>query len=277
MAKIERRKSERLLLTIPLRVKGLDATGHDFEGDASTISLSRCGARIRLKHPLKVGQTIRIMNLTTKCTTEFRVVGPTEPYGEAGGEYGVETLDPETDIWRIYFPPVAEKGEEARALLECGKCHRHALLPLSLVEYDVLETSGIVLKLCPLCEAVTPWAYAETTMPVEGTEEEATVSGEVSVVLAADKRQERRVSVQLPVLVRDYYGGTEITSTENVSKSGFSFMSEKNYYVGQRVLVACPYSTAIQNLESHARIVRRQDMESSNRKVYSVCYESRHN
>jgi hypothetical protein len=88
----------------------------------------------------------------------------------------------------------------------------------------------------------------------------------------AEQRRHRRVSLQLPAMVRDYYGGAEITKSENVSKGGFCFSSEKNYLFGQGLLVVCPYNSSASNIESHARVVRRQEVEGTNRKVYGVRY-----
>ena len=89
----------------------------------------------------------------------------------------------------------------------------------------------------------------------------------------AEQRRHRRVSLQLPILVRDYYGGVEISKSENVSKGGFCFISEKNHLVGEGVLVACPYSAAEHSIEVRAKIVRRQDLAGSERIIYGVRYE----
>jgi hypothetical protein len=87
-----------------------------------------------------------------------------------------------------------------------------------------------------------------------------------------DQRRHRRVSLQLPVLVRDYYGGVEITKSENVSKGGFCFCSEKNYLFGQGLLVVCPYDPDASHIETHARVVRREEIEGMSRKIYGVRY-----
>jgi c-di-GMP-binding flagellar brake protein YcgR len=75
-------------------------------------------------------------------------------------------------------------------------------------------------------------------------------------------------------LIRDYYGGVEITKSENISKGGFCFVSEKNYHPGGGVLVVCPYNPSSQNIEMHATIVRLRTLEGTNRKVYGVRYDS---
>jgi hypothetical protein len=84
------------------------------------------------------------------------VVGPVSPPLEHGGEWGVECGTPDANIWGINFPKQIEKSE-AKALLECHMCHDVAITRLSLVEVDVLETSGILSKPCKPCAANTPW------------------------------------------------------------------------------------------------------------------------
>lgn len=110
-------------------------------------------------------------------------------------------------------------------------------------------------------------------------EEAAMVAEAVAETRAAarggiEQRQHRRVSLQLPVLVRDYYGGVEVTKTENVSKGGFCFVSEKDYHVGTGILVMCPYNPSAQNIEVRARVVRQTLVEGTNRKVYGIRYDT---
>jgi hypothetical protein len=89
----------------------------------------------------------------------------------------------------------------------------------------------------------------------------------------SEKRRHRRVALQMPVRVRDYQGVTDISKSDNVSKGGFSFTSEKNYAVGVGVMVACPYSPTGQSPEVHARIVRARPIPGTNRKIYGVSYD----
>jgi len=44
-----RRRSERLYLTIPIRVSGTDPKGRDFSEECVSVDVSRHGARVRLK------------------------------------------------------------------------------------------------------------------------------------------------------------------------------------------------------------------------------------
>jgi len=88
-----------------------------------------------------------------------------------------------------------------------------------------------------------------------------------------DLRRHRRVALQLPVLVRSFSGEFEITKSENVSKGGFCFASEKELQIGEGLMVACPYSALDKSLEVGAKIVRRLNIEGSKRKFYGVRYD----
>ena len=271
----EKRRSDRLMLTIPLTVEGTDARGHAFQDEARTLTLNRHGARIRTSRPLRAGQTLRLTNRLAQRKAEFRVVGPLAPVTERGGEWGIEYQNLEDDIWGIQFPPGAHDGDTvSKALIECRQCHTVALLPLSLVEVDVLETTGIISRTCAQCERETPWGYTEKQLTMGGTVREASLMKEAhAAARGIEQRQHRRVSLQLPIRIRDFYGGSEITRTENVSKGGFCFVSETHYHIGGTLLVICPYDPAGPSIEIRARIVRQREVEGTRRKVYGVRYE----
>ena len=118
------------------------------------------GREYTVRVPCRAARWCRLVNPLRHREAEFRVVGPVSPPVEQGGEWGVECGNPEANIWGINFPDPIEAGE-AKALLECHTCHDVAMTQLSLVEVDVLETSGILSKPCRKCAASTPWGYPE--------------------------------------------------------------------------------------------------------------------
>lgn len=262
------------MLTVPLRVHGRDPQGEEFAEGARTVTLNRHGACIQITRPLLPGQTLRLNNLVSRLEANFRVVGPVSPRTEKGGEWGVECLDRKLNIWGIQFPPATAEETDSTALLECRNCHGIAVLHLSLVEVEVLETSGLLSKPCGNCKKTTPWGYAEKQVAMGAPPDEAAMLAEAGkAAQGPEQRRHRRVSLQLPVLVRDYYGGVEITKSENVSKGGFCFISEKNHLVGEGVLVACPYSASEHSIEVHAKIVRCTEVRGTRQKICGVRYE----
>ena len=271
----EKRRSDRVMLTIPLTLKGEDSKGVRFVAEARTIILNRHGASIWTAQPLQGGQILLVVNQLGRLQANFRVVGPLSPLTKKGGEWGVEYTNAKENIWGIQFPPSAEKSE-SKALLECRKCHSVALMQLSLVEVEVLETSGIISRPCVHCEVITPWGIAEKQVAMSSPPEETGMTEEVQqrVTGGSDQRRHRRIALQLPVLLRDYYGGGEITKTENISKGGFWFVTEKTYHVGEGVVVVCPYDPRGHNIEVRARVVRMREIAGTSRKFYGVRYDS---
>jgi Tfp pilus assembly protein PilZ len=270
----ERRRSDRIKLTIPLRVHAKDEMGRTFQADAHTILVSRHGALIHLEHPLRLGQTVQLVNQVAKRDAHFRVVGPVSPLTEQGSDWAVESVDDKEGIWGIGFPspPEGEAGEP-KALLECQGCHAVTLSAVSFEEVDVLGTSGVLSRQCPNCGEAVPWTYALRRLAMEAPPGEVEMLSEAHALLTgADRREYKRVALQLPAMVRDYYGGTEVTRTWNVSKGGFCFVSEKTYLVGQGVVAVCPYQEAAEPIEVSARIVWRQDVPALRRRFYGVRY-----
>ena len=274
----EKRRSDRILLTIPLTLQGEDENGVTFHAEAHTSMVSRHGARIHTHRQLRGGQKVCVMSQLTRRSAEFRIVGLVAPFTERGGEYGVECLNHDENIWGIQFPPLLE-GEtvESKAVLECRNCHAAALIALSLVEAEVLETSGILTRTCETCGITGPWGHAEKPIAMAAPAGERFENQETPPVAepsTRERRRYRRVALQLPVRIRNYYGGLEVTRSENISKGGFCFVSEKDYQIGEGVLVTCPYHSTGENIEVRARVVSCRTIEGSPHKVYGVQYSS---
>jgi hypothetical protein len=270
-----RRRSERLLLTFPIRVEGADTKGTEFSETTRTLVVNRHGARIQLARLVPPGQTLRIVNLAGNRPADFRVVGPTQPVGHQGGEWGVELLDEKKNIWGIEFPPLENNDLPCSALLECRVCQTVGLTNMSLVELDVLNSSGLLNRPCAKCGDDTPWGYPHQSVGGMAPGDPETAAGEGARGASAlkERRAAPRVSLRLPIRARNWYGTEEFTKSENVSKTGLAFISEKRYEIGEAIQITCPYNPGADNIESRARVVRRTEMEGTGRWVYGVRYE----
>ncbi|MGH9430518.1 MAG: PilZ domain-containing protein [Terriglobia bacterium] len=289
----ERRRSDRVMLTVPLRLSGVDEHGVNFECNAHTVSLNRHGARMFIGKRLRGGQVVTVVNLTNRRHAIFRVAGPVVPVTDRGGEYavlgpvltqngncmemGLECLDLKTDLWGIHFPPPHPSDEiDTKALLACHTCSLVELVPLTLVEVEVLETSGILTRRCQECSETGPWGYAPSELATNGVPDTPNIApgaeGQTASDVRAERRRHRRAVLQLPLRVRDYFGGVEIARSENVSKGGICFGTEKSYHPGEGVFIACPYDKRGEIIEVQALIVNRRGIPESNRKIYGVRY-----
>ncbi|HUZ46045.1 MAG TPA: hypothetical protein VMW54_05360 [Terriglobia bacterium] len=141
-----------------------------------------------------------------------------------------------------------EKGEEfeaaeSHAVLECRKCQSIKRLSLSSIEVEVLHTSGILVKLCDRCRTTGPWSYPDRQIPLAEAEPSTLESREGDShdgEAARERRGHGRAPLRLPVRIRDDAGGVEITHSDNLSKGGLSFESDKEYQNGKGLMVTCP-------------------------------------
>jgi len=260
------------MYSIPLSIRGKDDKDKPFEVLGRTITLNRHGARILASRSLKVTQTIHVTNQANDATGDFRVVGPIAPPIDHEGEWGVECLHVDMNIWDIQFP--TPRGDyDARVLLSCRLCQSFSLQSLSLVEVEVLETAGLLTKPCLHCGASTPWGYPRQAFELETKAYQAAVTEATGRVppLAAERRRTQRKAAQLPIRVRDYFGEVEFAQTENVSPDGFCFSTFTRYYVGQGIVVILPFDAGMEKPEARARIVRA-DAEGAHY-TYGVKYE----
>jgi hypothetical protein len=117
MSSAEQRNSERLLLTIPVRVMGFDPRTGTFTEDTHTVMVNRAGALIRLRHRVAADDSIRIVNLENYAEADFRVVGLARTEAREVYQWGVECLELERNIWgaSIFLHPWSHRGR-GRAL-----------------------------------------------------------------------------------------------------------------------------------------------------------------
>ncbi len=262
----ERRKSERLLLRVQIRVTGPDPKGGEFREDTYASLITRSGARIALKAPLAGGERIRIVNLENFREADFRVVGPVTLPGAEVREWGVECSEAGRNVWGIEFPaPLAAPGSEGGALLECRSCQSQALAKVTLAEVQSLDSSGIIARDCQKCGKSTSWTYAEVSRrPREIPPAEP--------VAPLEKRTGQRLAMKFPVLVRNNRGGEEVSMTENISKGGIGVSLTMELAAGEEIIVICPYTAGAQDL-GRAMLVRRRSAQLlGGRRLYGLRY-----
>ncbi len=275
MPEANRRRSERILLTIPIRVDGKDSEGKVFSERTRTLVINRHGARIQLKHSISSGTALKITNVMADLDAPFRAVGPTQTVKGESGEWGVECTDGNKNIWGIDFPPMQEDPSSSSALLECRTCHSLTLMQLSLVELDVLSASGVLTKECKNCKVTTTWVASEklagapppSPAPQPAAREVAGKRGPTT-----ERRKHRRAALRLPIRLRNAQGVIELAKSENICKGGLAFVSQKEYKVGEMLQVTCPFDPAGQSIELPARVVRSAEMKGTGRKIYGLCY-----
>jgi hypothetical protein len=99
-----RRRSQRVLMTIPVRVSGKSGAASPFEEDAHTRAISAHGALILLSTQVHRGQRLSLSNVQTKAALEC-VVAHIDRRQKDQPQVGVEFMLPNPMFWHVAFPP----------------------------------------------------------------------------------------------------------------------------------------------------------------------------
>jgi hypothetical protein len=97
-----RRRSQRVLMTVPVRVSGQISVGLPFEEETHTRAISAHGALILMSTPVYRGQRLTLSNIQTKAALEC-VVAHIDRRKDP--QAGVEFTLPNPMFWHVAFPP----------------------------------------------------------------------------------------------------------------------------------------------------------------------------
>ena len=113
-----RRRSQRVLMQVAVKVRGSDTQGNKFEEDAYTLAINAHGALVPLQARLTSGSKVMLQHKHTQEEQECHVVflGPVRS-GKA--EIGLEFSAACPTFWRVAFPPEdwSPKHPEARNVI----------------------------------------------------------------------------------------------------------------------------------------------------------------
>lgn len=112
---VKQRRSQRILLAVPLRVSGKQANGTPFVELTNTLIVSAHGALLHLREPVREGQALSLRNVTTGEEVPCVVIDVNS--GTDGTpEIGVQFAEANPRFWRVSFPPLDwnPRGQEAR-------------------------------------------------------------------------------------------------------------------------------------------------------------------
>ena len=104
----ERRRTMRVMLTVPLKVHGITQDGETFAVETKSHTVSLHGASIQMDQPVELGDILLLENELTDERAEGKVV--TIKKGRDGRLYvGVEFTDSELNFWHMAFPAPGAK------------------------------------------------------------------------------------------------------------------------------------------------------------------------
>ena len=100
----QQRRSQRILLSIPVVISGNRDDGSPFVERTKTLVVNAHGALIQLRERVFVNQILRIKNVATTEEVSCTVVDISHSSTEVP-EIGVGFSKPAPSFWRVAFPP----------------------------------------------------------------------------------------------------------------------------------------------------------------------------
>jgi len=117
-----RRRSQRVLMQVSVRLHGIDTQGKPFDEEADTLAINAHGALVLVQARVTSGSLLTLRNNTTREEQECSVVflGPVR--GNKA-EIGLEFSARRPQFWRVAFPPEdwSPKNPEARTATQQPK------------------------------------------------------------------------------------------------------------------------------------------------------------
>ncbi len=267
---VGQRKTQRIFTRIPIRVRGQNQVGKSFSEDTTTVEIGRDGARIGLNNVPRFGAQLQITNLSNSLTAGF-VVNQQCPQSYSGmPEWGLELSDPVPNFWDIAFEERKEEELAVSALLTCKTCDRREMASLSPLEYQELGETFSVQRQCSACGQVTHWEVVADEEEEPAAPSVATTGEAAPRATGAERRQARRLTLKAPILVTAANGASELTETQDLSKTGLSFSSSLEVECGAQVQVAVGFGVAESPSVKNCRVMWREPREKSVRYLYGV-------
>src|SRR3989442_4420503 len=100
----KKRRTERILLRVPIEVNGTGADGKPFTEKTYTLVVNRHGARVRLKRAVRPNDQVTITNPRPKMACPFRIVAKATDLLSHGPEWGREGLVPRANFGGSNLP-----------------------------------------------------------------------------------------------------------------------------------------------------------------------------
>jgi hypothetical protein len=270
------RRTERVMMKIPLEVSAKDAHGRTFTERTHTQLLNRNGASMLLRHVLASNSPVTIKNLESGQTCRFRVRNSSAELPGGLREWGVELLDPVPNFWRISFmdSDVGGGDQSIGSLLECLGCHCREMTKLTMEEYSALVSSNTSVRPCKWCERDTDWKFVviEDDSATSSPAAKAGAATPETEAEAERRRADRRV-VRMPVAIRHQDGREEKAVTENVSRTGICCAARMELAAGERAFLRLISEQGVGQAEFRAIVMWRRRMQETSGVLYGMKME----
>jgi PilZ domain len=99
-----RRRTQRVIMRVPVRISGQNAIGSHFEEETHTLSVNANGALVVLSVSVRKGQELHLLNVAMGDKAECVVAHLGQRQGDLL-EVGIAFRLPNPNFWRVAFPP----------------------------------------------------------------------------------------------------------------------------------------------------------------------------
>jgi PilZ domain len=99
-----RRRTQRVIMRVPVRISGQNAVGSQFEEETHTLAVNANGALVVLSISVRKGQVLHLLNVAMFDKAECVVAHLGQRQGDLL-EVGIAFRLPNPNFWRVAFPP----------------------------------------------------------------------------------------------------------------------------------------------------------------------------
>jgi hypothetical protein len=177
------------------------------------------------------------------------------------------------EFWGIAFEDL-KTPEEAHiaAPLLCRRCGRQELATIGETEYAVFLQNFVLPRVCAVCRQVTEWE----PLPAAVSRAAADNKPETAVATGGgepdqpQRRGARRVAVRVPIQIKTMDGRLEETVSQDVSRTGLSFVTHLSLSAGDAIEVVVGYGIVSSPASQTAWVVWRRPVESGAKALVGV-------
>jgi PilZ domain len=278
MMETAKRRSDRVLIALPVSVSGIDAEGKPFTEETATVTVSQHGAAIAFRTPLVPGQEITVRR--HRIRTRVPLVAECYVAAKMGAQldrlvFSVAFRKPAEGFWDIYFPPLPPGRDIAgRALLYCKSCGSHKVVHFDKNELAEYIANRQLSLHCSTCGRSTIWLESEQQLRRRPELKSANLARLAAMpsAVAHNQRKHSRVCVEIPVCIRQVGWDDDLATTVDISRGGLRFSSKRAYAAGSYIQVAVPYSHTAVNVFVDARVVHSAKLASENVYRFGIMY-----
>ena len=248
----ERRRSDRVVIAIPVTLSGTDLAGVLFTETCHTEMVSLHGASIVLARRVSSEHPVSLRRRGSDAAVQARILGQLD-IRSGCHVYGISFTEDASDFWGITFPSIPETSDSlARTLLKCSTCGKKVVFALDEIAFRVFDANQRLSNPCETCGRTVLW------LPVPHATEAAPTDPEDT---ALQDRKHTRTKMKAVACIEEPGGRAEIVPVLDISRGGISFHGTCTFEVNGWIHFAVPYTPGAANIFVAGRIAWRKELD----------------